>query len=195
MSGSTMGFNNSYQPKRLRIRLRAVDVGGSSSHGVQPPCYTASLSDGLSVTCNANEIPVIDATLKQSGINGHGFDFVKLSALAEKKREVWTLDLGDRKVFLVPETTDEHETRVLTKALLDYASEERVTALSFTHFSFHRGELPKEQCRSIIESMIEFDASDGPYTLWFEVAAAYFSELRNIYSEAIRGKSVKKGSS
>ena len=125
----------------------------------------------------------MSALVCQLGI--HPFNLSKICERAEKRQEVNCVDLGDRKIFVVPPTQNEDETRSVIRALLEYACAEGVSALSFIHFSGFRGAFPKDQLRWILETMQDFDATAGPYRLWFEIASEHFAELYNLRAEVI----------
>lgn len=163
------------QPKRMRISLRAVSASERSKEIGQPLFYTVFLADGLSVASNSENIEGMIRLTSQLGIELSNLS--EICGYADRRREVNSLDLGDRKLFATPLTKDEVETRSITKELLEYARLERISALSFTNFSCYSGDFPKDQLRWILETMRDYDAADGPYRLWFEISPEHFPKL------------------
>lgn len=168
-------------PKTLRIRIRPV-----ADHGViegQERFYTTLISDGLSVTVNPDGFTPMNALLKKINIDPVATGLTKIFEYAEKGRKFVTTNAFDRKIFFIPKTTEEKETRLFTQELLRVSSIESVCSLSFTHFSYVFGDLPLNQIRWIFEEIQNFDATEGPFQIWFEIDKDHYSVVRKLRNE------------
>jgi hypothetical protein len=170
-------------PKPPRIRIRPVADHGEIEG--QERFYTALISDGLSVTANPDGFIPMNALFGKINIDPIDADMKKICEYAEKGGRVVTTNAFDRKIFFIPKTTKEEETRLFTQELLRISSIESVCSLSFTHFSYVFGSLPLHQIRWIFEEIQNFDATDGPYQIWFEIDKDHHSAVRHLRNEVI----------
>jgi hypothetical protein len=107
----------------------------------------------------------------------------KICDYAEKSKKVVVTDAFDRKIIFIPKTTDEDETRLFTQELLRISSIESVCSLSFTHFSYVFGGLPLNLIRWIFEEIQTFDATEGPFQIWFEIDKNHYPAVRQLHNE------------
>lgn len=173
---------------RPRVHIRSVGESENLCSLGQLPCYTTFLADGVSAICSLENKLLVDWLLPKLGLREEEIGLEKISSMAIRQRAVWTVDLGDRKMFLTPDSLDAAEIRELTRNLLDYAASEKVSTLSYTHFSVDSDSFSEERVRSVLEAMLAFDASEGPYKIWFEVAGTHQGAVRRIKEEIQSGR-------
>lgn len=166
--------------KKLRISRRAVGDSGEGPEIRQSTFYTVCLADGFAIGTDPATFPRIEILLGQIGLSPGNLDLPKMCGWATRKQEVVGCDLGDRKMFIVPRAESDEHARTLAESLLDHAQIERITALSDIRYACHNGPLPLSQIHSVLQCMRQFDATDGPYRLWFEVPEAHFPAVSGL---------------
>jgi hypothetical protein len=168
---------------KIRVRIREVGETERLLELGQHPCYSVFLSEGVAASCDGANSPLLEKLFQKLGTSDCQIRLDKIREEIRRKPDVWAVDLGDRRVFLFPDSSDEQETRMLTTRLLDIAASENVCSICYTNFSMVTGNFPSEKIGWVLETMLAYEVSEGPFMIWFEIANGYLQPLRQLTHE------------